>query len=101
MEKNKTMDDFNEDNIKKIVDSVLIEYKDDLEFNYKLVDEAKNNLNKLYTYQYENLNTSCKKELENLRSISKKFIEVPFNYEIDSNKEFHKRNTKHTLIRIS
>ena len=86
------MNDKSED-FKRLFDLISKEYKDELDYNFKLIGEAQNNLKKLYDYQYDNLKRSCKKELENLRSISIKFDEVPFKYEIDKNVEFHKRNT--------
>ena len=54
------MNDKSED-FKRLFDLISKEYKDELDYNFKLIGEAQNNLKKLYDYQYDNLKRSCKK----------------------------------------
>ena len=83
----------NEEQVKKLVETVLEDNKELIDINVKLIQEAQNNLRKIYRFQYDNLYKKCSREIDNLKSISKSFEEIPLNFEIDTTVNYHKRNT--------
>jgi len=85
--------EIDQDEVRRLINGVLNENKEEIDSKIKIVEEAQKNLRKIYSYQYQNLYKKCTREINNLKSISKSFEEVPFTFEIDKSVDSHKRNT--------
>jgi hypothetical protein len=93
MDQTQMNEDNNQEEIRKIINGALNENKEEIDSKIKILEEAQQNLRKIYSFQYQNLFKKCKREINNLKSISKTFEEVPISYEIDKSVDSHKRNT--------